>query len=269
MATGCFQAGQIALYSHHSHRRLTRTSQRPSFVSASIWWIRSITSRSKRRQIRVRARGDDLFACRQVMPDEFKILRVRPALLDAQLIERELAIFVGIFLRRDRASGFVIVDFVGFGRGIPREPVDVALDAVGFVPVLQLHFDPLFQPKRAALAKRMVALVIVGDALAAERKVMAGADALADDLDFSVPVLFPFALIEMQQVFQRCQLRHLQVAVKLFERFMHALAHKSFDAFRLGANIVHVAELVFPRALLKGFDAGIGIHYASMRSARA
>ena len=41
---------------------------------------------------------------------------------------------------------------------------------------------------------------------------------------------------------------------------MHPFSDKSFHAFGVGADVFNVAEPVLLRALLEGFDAGIGIH---------
>jgi len=69
------------------------------------------------------------------------------------LIERELAVLVGVFLRRNGAARLVIVNLITFPSRDPRWPVDISLNGVGFIPVFELEVNALFQPQRPAWLK--------------------------------------------------------------------------------------------------------------------
>jgi len=187
------------------------------------------------------------------VPHKRDLADLRIHLAQRDLVERELAVGVGLGLGHEARGGLVVVD-LPHAVGDLRDAVDVADD---LVRVVQRERDARLEADGHVRVERRVARVIVAHRLLADRPVVVGAAPLAHDAHLVAPLGRPGALVGLDDLIDRRHATRPHLAVEPLERLVHAAAHERLDAARPAGDLQHVGELVLLRAGLERLDTGM------------
>jgi len=184
------------------------------------------------------------------VPDELDLARVGVGLLEADLVERELAVLVDAALRRQVAAALVVVD-LEHAVAAPHDPVDHADRAVAALAV-ERELQPLLDRHGLAVGERVVRAVEVLEAARAAVLVEVRSVLGAHDRDLVVPCPRPVlaeAVEHLRQARRPAVAR--DVVVQALEDLVDALSHERFHALGVDLDVVDVAVAELARAVLE------------------
>lgn len=199
------------------------------------------------------------------MPDESiaYVFTVFPR--ETDLVERELAILVEYFLRRNARASLVVVDL---DRSVSRtrDSIDDALHLVlsGFVE--REDHAPL-DPERFVFVEGVVPGVITAQTLLAELSIEGKRRAFANDPHtFTVVGLFPELLITDDDLLDARDLAASYEEIEPFEDFVNAFADEGFDGLPITRDFQHIAKLELLAAIFEAREARMAVERAHVPS---
>ena len=180
------------------------------------------------------------------------------ASLDADLVQRELAVLVEFLLRRHPAAGLVVVDLDG-AVGRAHDAVDDAPHAVATVAV-EREADVLLDAEALVAVEGIVAAIVVAEAALAVLAVDLGRVLGAHDAHaLGLELLLPVGAEALEHLRQRRHDATLDETVQLLDHFVDALADEGLDRLGVDRSLLDVAVVELLLALLEAGQPRVAV----------